>query len=280
MSDRFYNRVYIGNSQFDYCDIHCLYASGADPRVSADEIHNNYEIIFVISGDVILRSEYGQHKLLPNTLIILPPNTYHGLIINEENELFKRIIMGFKSVPELDRLIKLKISKFGLYQSDKITDLYMQLIDICNSDLNKIEKDALFKAIMAQILVNLDKSSKQEFKNYKIISPMIRETVEFINHNLDKPISVAELAKRQNVSYSCFIGTFKAEMNISAYNFILSKKLVMAAEKLSKGQKPTQVAIECGFNDYSGFYKQYKKKFGISPSSPPILNKLVAGDSN
>lgn len=32
------------------------------------------------------------------------------------------------------------------------------------------------------------------------------------------------------------------------------------------GQPATQAAIECGFNDYSGFYKQFKKMFNKSPS--------------
>ena len=31
------------------------------------------------------------------------------------------------------------------------------------------------------------------------------------------------------------------------------------------GSVQMQAAAECGFQDYSGFYRQYKKMFGISP---------------
>ena len=33
------------------------------------------------------------------------------------------------------------------------------------------------------------------------------------------------------------------------------------------GTPATQAAIECGFNDYSGFYRQFKKMFHKAPSA-------------
>ena len=41
----------------------------------------------------------------------------------------------------------------------------------------------------------------------------------------------------------------------------------MAKEKIISGQKPTNVFGQCGFNDYSVFFRAYKKRFGLSPKA-------------
>ena len=61
-------------------------------------------------------------------------------------------------------------------------------------------------------------------------------------------------------------------MNISLHQFILKKKLVMAYHKILDGIPATKAAVECGFNDYSGFYKQFKKMFNQSPSKRKSRN--------
>ncbi|MBQ4526873.1 MAG: helix-turn-helix domain-containing protein [Clostridia bacterium] len=278
MAEKFSRQILINNYHPEHHNIHCLYANGANPNVKGDEIHNNYEIIFFISGEAELITEFGQHKLQPNTAIVLPPNTYHKLVINEENELYKRLIIAFFSFTGFDDLVKLKASEFALYQSDELTNLYMQLQKLYDSNFSDVERETLAKAIIAQIFVNFDKSNQKKTKGIQLINPLVEKTVEYIKNHLNEPISVAELAKLHNVSYSCLTSTFKAEMNTSVYNFILSKRLILAAEKLSKGEKPTQVAIECGFNDYSGFYKQYKKMFSKNPASVQKQENFIEHD--
>jgi AraC-like DNA-binding protein len=40
----------------------------------------------------------------------------------------------------------------------------------------------------------------------------------------------------------------------------------LARQKIQDGESATTAAMICGFNDYSSFYKQYKKMFEVSPS--------------
>ena len=41
---------------------------------------------------------------------------------------------------------------------------------------------------------------------------------------------------------------------------------MLAHHKIADGELASAAALECGFRDYSGFYKQYKKLFNQSPS--------------
>ena len=79
--------------------------------------------------------------------------------------------------------------------------------------------------------------------------------------------TVEEIANHCNVSLSLLSHIFKKEMNISPYKYALKKRLINARRKINAGELSTSVAVECGWNDYSGFYKQYIKTFGVPPSS-------------
>ena len=63
------------------------------------------------------------------------------------------------------------------------------------------------------------------------------------------------------MSVSTFTQSFKRDMNISVYQYILRKKLILARQRIHEGESATAAAMSCGFNDYSSFYKQYKKMF-------------------
>ena len=69
------------------------------------------------------------------------------------------------------------------------------------------------------------------------------------------------------ISTFSFLPCFKDDMKISIYKYILHKKLVLANKSIISGVPPTIAALDSGFNDYSGFYRQYKKMFGTSPQN-------------
>lgn len=56
-------------------------------------------------------------------------------------------------------------------------------------------------------------------------------------------------------------------MNIPIRKYVIKKRLILAHSKILKGELSSVAAIECGFNDYSGFYRQYKKMYDITPST-------------
>ncbi len=47
---------------------------------------------------------------------------------------------------------------------------------------------------------------------------------------------------------------------------MLEKRLILANKKIRQSVNPTVAASESGYADYSGFYRQYKKMFGVSPA--------------
>ena len=105
------------------------------------------------------------------------------------------------------------------------------------------------------------------------LSETTEAAIKYIEENLTAQLNVEAIADACCVSPSTLSHIFKNEMQISVYRFCLQKKLLLAHDIITQGTPATTAAIECGFNDYSGFYKQFKKMFGFSPSKEK--NKII-----
>ena len=140
-------------------------------------------------------------------------------------------------------------------------------ISICFSlsDFSESEKQILMQALLALVLSEVAKDHTS-IKEGSKPSAITTKSIELINEGLCGKISIPELARRLNVSVSTLTQTFRKDMNISVYQYILRKKLILAQQKISDGESATAAAMLCGFNDYSSFYKQYKKMFAVAPS--------------
>ena len=58
---------------------------------------------------------------------------------------------------------------------------------------------------------------------------------------------------------------FKAVTGGSVYGYINQKRLTSALAMLRKGASASDAAKECGFSDYTVFYRSFKKMYGFSP---------------
>lgn len=70
-----------------------------------------------------------------------------------------------------------------------------------------------------------------------------------------------------NLSEFHFFRTFKQAFRITPYQYLLSKRLMLAKELLlEKQMSVTSVALYCNFPDIFTFSKAFKRQFNVSPS--------------
>jgi AraC family transcriptional regulator len=97
----------------------------------------------------------------------------------------------------------------------------------------------------------------------------LQQTIDYIDRNLDRDITIQGLAQHARVSISIFAHAFKKEIGISPYQFILQQRLDRSKQLLI--DKDTKLSISkiaqmCGFSNASAFTNRFRQKEGMSPS--------------
>ena len=237
--------------------MHFHYASSKS-RVIGKEFHTFYEIILFLGGDAQLITDELNMEIKPNTIIVIPKETYHQLIIKGDENNYLRCVFNFDSTP----FIQTDLSKVKVFKSNQTLNF---LFGILTDKAEKGKKDAtiILKSTLALITDNLpQKETTAPVTEHNRLAAM---AIEFINKNIKEQFTSNDIANYLHVSLSTLQHTFKKEMQISLYQYILKRRLVAARQQILSGVPATNVAIDLGFSDYSGFYKQYKKLFGVTP---------------
>ena len=96
----------------------------------------------------------------------------------------------------------------------------------------------------------------------------IAQATDWIKSHLDQPIMVDNLASRCGMSISGFHQHFKEITQLSPLQYQKSLRL-MEARRLIKmhGAQISQIAMQVGYESPSQFSREYKRLFGVSPSS-------------
>ncbi|WJH32324.1 AraC family transcriptional regulator [Paenibacillus sp. CC-CFT747] len=90
----------------------------------------------------------------------------------------------------------------------------------------------------------------------------------FLSLRLSEPLSVAEMARRANLSPSRFTAVFRKRFGTSPHQYLLELRIRHARELLETTPlKLEEIAEYCGFSDIHHFSKAFKKRTGVSPGS-------------
>ena len=124
-------------------------------------------------------------------------------------------------------------------------------------------------ALMMQLLSELENSTVPEKKRTVIAKDIKR----YLASAFRSPISLSDIAQRYGYSEDYTIKLFKKEYGTTPYQYLIKKRLQEAERLLVT----TTVAVEeisrsVGYNDFSTFYRDFKKRFGMSPSEVRAKN--------
>ena len=100
-----------------------------------------------------------------------------------------------------------------------------------------------------------------------VYDTLIITAKEFINDNLNKPLSIPLLCKNLNVSVNHLYDAFHKNLNCTVNDYITDQRIKRAQRLLTETNAPIcSVAEEVGINNYTYFFRLFKKINGISPN--------------
>lgn len=245
--------------QIDSEFIHLRYRKGS-PSVTGQEFHDYNEFVLFIDGASRLISKDIQENLKKGSLILIPKGHFHQFDVSFPQS-YTRCIFGFREASELHRIVCDVFDTVKIIEApDKKTlTVFEDLIEIAKSNLPECEKLLFLQSALIQLLIHLKHSSTEAISKSINISPIVREALRIIDEGYTKPLSVQSVAKQLYVSPSTLAHKFSKELRISVYQYITKKRMALARQFIESGEPLTSAAAKCGFNDYSCFYRLYKK---------------------
>lgn len=94
---------------------------------------------------------------------------------------------------------------------------------------------------------------------------LLDRALRFMEENLEKKVTLAEVARHCFVSESTLSQLFRRKMGVSFYRCLIQRRLIAAKTLIGQDLPLETVSRRVGFSDYSTFYKAFHKEFGISP---------------
>jgi len=178
---------------------------------------------------------------------------------------------GFFAIPEMKRIAKLlKLSKNGLYFSDRTADEVGKLMESILLEQNTIKRIGLFLNILDRLSISADFVVLEQQNLYENISVIAREKINkvtaYIVDCFKQPITVEQAAALVHLSPHAFCKYFKRVTRKTFMETVIDYRIDFASQQLRDTDLAiTQIAFESGFSDLSNFYRTFKKRKKLSP---------------
>jgi AraC-like DNA-binding protein len=262
---------------YSYKDKDLMFHYSMDPQPNPKDFamhtHDQCEIYLFLAGKATFWVEGNAYPLSPGDLLIMRPLEAHCVAV-EPDYPYQRAALHFDPKlisseidPEnllLAAFYKREAGKENCFHPADFPDEHHQQV------LSQImTKEPVIRTNILCHLFPLLYALHQAFER-RIYAPNAEDSlsyriIRYINQQITKPLSLDEICHQFFISKSQLCRLFKKSVGSTVWHYITVKRLMLARQQLSEGQPPSVVYSQCGFSDYSVFWRAYQKQFGYSP---------------
>ncbi len=234
----------------------------------ANHMHTYCEIVLFVTGDVNYNIDGNFYKPQKNDLMFIPKDTYHYLSPYCET-VYENYVLSFKAdIISKNLYDKIFTFPYVVNIADKPFAIdFFKRLDFYNETLSDDDFYEISLNLTKELLIYCSYLDKTSYASEITNNPIVNSIIQYISQNLKKPINAQIIAQNLNLSKSYVQNVFSEKMDIGLKQYILRKKLFAARNEIHEGKKVLNVCREYGFDDYSCFYRTYKKIFGFSPKT-------------
>lgn len=251
--------------------------------------HSFYEIIFCSGGSVPYLLNHNRYRVLKGDVLLIPPGIIHGPLLHEEtSEPYQRISLWLNAECFDNYALKTPALHYSFSQCEKggsyllrspsstWTGIQAGFQHLLQESLQKhLGWDFCVAVSALDLMMHLSRTYYYQTISLPtaLQSTPIDSLMHYIDTNLSSKLSLEKIASDFAVSKSTISHLFKKETGTSFYQFVIQRRMIFAKNRILQGSPLCQVWIECGFSDYSSFYRLFKKEYGVSPAHFQVLRR-------
>ncbi len=245
-------------------------------------LHYDEDLIveFYRKGHSSVHIEGNIYNISEGDVLILNPDELHVTIRSDDCYMEKIVLhinegllsqFGVERLDFFEKIYKKEKGKGNLITASAVSNF---LIDeniencLCLAKENSIESQVLLTCKVTQLLFELSKlieKGDEAVVNTYTSNNKVNKIIDYINRHLTEEITLDLLSNRFHFSKYYISHLFKDYVGISPYDYLIARRLYCCNNLIRSNHTIKEACFMVGFNNYSNFYRLYKKYFKITP---------------
>lgn len=269
-----------GNQMPQGREFEIYHSINTNPQPSIYQSHHFYEIYFLLQGSIrVIVDELDLNPVLGETLIY-PPNCMHRITHTDSTVPYERFYIylskeylsavstaDYSFIQELEQLTAGGRCFFRPGE-EAVRELTEKADEIIEAARDTSPAAVLAnRCRMTMYLIRLLGLLKESIASTEdSASSRMNELIRYINQNAAQPLSLDQLEEVFGISKYVLLHEFKDYTGMSVYQYILTRRVILAQQLIQQGAKTNQACEQSGFSDYTSFYRAFKARTGKSPN--------------
>jgi len=235
--------------------------------------HYRVELLLIDEGETHVTCDNVKFIARKDDIVIINPRKLHNADAGENGVKYRVIMFELSLFSDntpgnkkyIEPLLQNRIRFFNIVHDVKIR----KYIDFITDEFSR-ESNASSMFIEGYVYCILGILYRNYVNNkyiYTSVSEKIKDVIDYIQENFDKPLSTASLADMFSYEESYFCRKFKSEIGISPVEYIRILRIQQAKKLLkTSNENISEIATACGYESSSYFIRCFRKQYDVSPT--------------
>lgn len=219
------------------------------------------------------------YHLRGDDILFIPPNVLHNPIFKDFDMPYERYVLWI-SCSTLEQILSVDADLLDCYRSqtgkryllrnhaaagDTFRTTFVSLEDSLR------RQDALYhaevKSFILHLMVEYYKAQRSRHSNAHGGSrrELLTRILHYLQENMQGDLSLEAVAGHFYMDKFTLAHYFKEKIGVSFYQYVIQQRLLLGKNLLLEGIPASKVCFQCGFSDYSSFFRAFKKEYTVSP---------------
>ena len=246
--------------------------------------HSHYELYLFCEGD-LERYLVGtkNYRLQRGDLLLIPPMVMHHPVFLKGAGRYQRYVLWCSQEylaqmegmdPDISYALRL-CQERGEYLLRFPSPSISQMLENdlrtmwMESQGSSLCRDMAVHLACMNFLIQLDRSVSADTVVASIpdpVSPLLEQVITHIHEHYSETITLQDTAKKFFVSPSTIEHQFTRKLGWSFYRYVTRRRIIEARNQIAAGVPIKAACQNCGYANYSNFYKVFTKEVGMTPS--------------
>lgn len=267
-------------SDLGYILTHTTGISAEDSTLSYMHQTPKYMLYYFLHGSGNIKIEGKHYVINDGDMVILNPAEMFCCSV-DANKFHERIVLHFsanmlKSFPKDCSYLTLPFSDRPKGISNHISSetIKKYSIDKIVKDLIVISqkkhstKEILTLCKITELLAALceiTESHKETSPTRSTENTTVNKILEYLSIHFTENLTIESISQKFNIDKSYMSHLFKEHVGVSLWNYVIFRRISYFNEIVKNGTNIEEASRIAGFNNYSNFFRLYKKHTGITP---------------